>query len=205
MVGLNVVLAHLLGAREEISRTEALLALIPLAVIVLLITLPRLGAIGRGIALLAGGTVTLGLAALLQERVAVLYLLEHLAVHVALAGFFLASLGPGRTPACTRFAAQVHETLSPTLRGYTRLITWIWGIFFLANGAFSVGLMLSLGSEAWVTYAVYATFPLVVAMFALEYLLRLFVLPREDLSSPVSAITAYRRHMRDLASRRGGS
>ena len=202
MLVLNLVFARLIGGREQVSWAEALLALSPLAMIVLLLLLPLNSARRAGGAGLAV-VLTAGLAIVLQDRVAILYLIEHLAVHLALAAFFLGSLARQRTPACTRFAAQVHETLSPALLGYTRFITWAWGVFFLLNGAFSVGLMLVAGAEAWVGYAVYATFPLVMAMFILEYLLRLVVLPREDISSPVSAIIAYRRHMRGLAERRG--
>lgn len=76
------------------------------------------------------------------------------------------------------------------------------GVFFIANGVLSVGLMAAFGPALWSAYAVYATFPLVVAMFAVEYLVRLWVLPREDWTGPISAVRAYRRHMLQLTSER---
>ncbi|WP_372590757.1 hypothetical protein [Guyparkeria sp.] len=200
MLVLNLVFARLIGAQGEVTFAWSLLALAPLAVIVLLLVAPFATRPRQALAV-AIVPATLLLAALLQDHVALIYLVQHLAVHAALAAFFLGSLAQGRTPACTRFAAQVHETMSPALLGYTRIITWAWGLFFVANGLVSAGLMLVAGADVWVDYALYITFPLVIGMFMLEYLLRLAVLPREDLSSPVSAIVAYRRHMRQLAER----
>jgi uncharacterized membrane protein len=200
MLLLNLVFARLIGAQGDVSFAWSLLALAPLGLIALLLAAPFDSRPRRA---LAATTVpaTLLLAALIRDHVALLYLLQHLAIHAALAVFFLGSLRPGRRPACTRFAAQIHERMSPALLGYTRFITWAWGLFFVANGAISAGLMLVAGADVWVDYAVYATFPLVMSLFILEYLLRLVVLPREDLSSPMSAIVAYRRHMRQLAER----
>ncbi len=200
MLVLNLVCAHLIGAQGEVTLAWSLLALAPLAVIALLWVAPFGSRPRRAVAVVIV-PATLLFAALLQDHVALIYLAQHLAVHAALAAFFLSSLAQGRTPACTRFARQVHETMSPALLGYTRFITWAWGLFFVANGLFSAGFMLLAGADVWVDYALYATFPLVIGLFILEYLLRLGVLPREDLSSPVSAIIAYRRHMRQVAER----
>ncbi|RRQ24015.1 hypothetical protein D5687_04585 [Guyparkeria sp. SCN-R1] len=202
MVALNVVFAHLFAGQDQVSLAQAALAVGPLGIVALILILPRLNRIGGLIGLVGLSLLVLGTATVLHDRVSLLYLLQHLAVHIALAAFFLASLKPGRVPACTRFAEQVHDAMTPALNRYTRQVTWAWGLFFVINGAFSVALMALAGPAIWADYAVYATFPLVALMFVLEYLVRLGVLPREDLSSPWSAVIAYRRHVRESAERR---
>lgn len=202
MVALNVVLAHLFAGQDQVSFAQAALALSPLGVILLVLTLPRFNRIVGLIALAGLPLLLLGSATVLHERVSLLYLLQHLAVHIALAAFFLTSLQSGRVPACTHFAQQVHTSMSPALNRYTRQVTWAWGLFFVINTGVSVALMALAGPAIWADYAVYATFPLVALMFVLEYLIRRQVLPREDLSSPWSAVIAYRRHVRDTTERR---
>lgn len=202
MVALNVVFAHFFAGLDQVSLGQAALAVTPLGIVVLILILPHSNPLGRLIALIGLSLLVLGIAIILHDRVSLLYLLEHLAVHIALAAFFLASLRAGRMPACTRFAEQVHDSMSPALNHYTRQVTWAWGLFFVLNGTFSVALMALAGPAIWADYAVYATFPLVALMFVLEYLVRLQVLPREDLSSPWSAVIAYRRHVREAAERR---
>lgn len=205
MVALNVVFAHLFAGQEQVSFAQAALALSPLGVVLLILALPRLNRIGGLITLAGLPLLLLGAATVLHDRVSLLYLLQHLAVHFALAAFFLTSLQSGRLPACTRFAQQVHDAMSPALNRYTRQITWAWGLFFVINAGISLALMALAGPAIWADYAVYATSPLVALMFVLEYLVRRQILPREDLSSPWSAVIAYRRHVRDTAERRSQS
>ncbi len=202
MVALNVVFAHLFAGQDQVSLAQAALAITPLGIVLLILILPRANRIGGLMVLVGLSLLVLGIATILHDRVWLLYLLEHLAVHIALAAFFLTSLRAGRVPACTRFAERVHDSMSPALNRYTRQVTWAWGLFFVLNGAFSVALMALAGPAIWADYAVYATFPLIALMFVLEYLVRLQVLPRADLSSPWSAVIAYRRHVRDAAERR---
>ncbi|MBN2873398.1 MAG: hypothetical protein JXJ30_10870 [Halothiobacillaceae bacterium] len=191
----NLGLAQWLSGRPDPEFALVLLALLPLAGIVILSIAPRLDT--RRTVLLAAlaGAVAPVLAMLIGDRLPLYYLSQHLAVHLALAGLFLGSLRAGHEPVCTRLAAQVHDQLSPSLRHYTRRITWAWGLFFVANGAMSIGLMIAFGPSLWTVYAMYATLPLVATLFVVEYLVRLQVLPREECSGPIAAIQAYRRHM----------
>lgn len=206
MLVLNLVCAQLFAGQNQVSLAQAALVIAPLGVILLVALASRRSVLAAPVvALTQLGLITLLVlvgAALLKQQIYLLYLLQHLAVHAALAWFFLASLRPGQVGACTRFAAQVHAHMSPALIRYTRQITWAWGLFFIANGVVSVGLMITAGPAVWADYAIYATFPLVTLMFVLEYLVRWRVLPREDLSSPWSAVIAYRRHLRQAAEQR---
>lgn len=196
----NVGLAQWLSGKSSLSHELVLLALTPLAGLIVLVLQPRLrprNTLAVGLLLVVS---MLGLADLLDRHIGLYYLSQHVAIHLALAAFFLGSLRRGQQPVCTHLAAQVHDHMSPALLRYTRQITWAWGLFFVGNAAVSIGLMATFGPPLWSAYAVYATFPLVAAMFVLEYLVRLWVLPREDWTGPIAAVRAYRRHMLQLTS-----
>lgn len=199
LLATNVVLARWLGARPSLDPELVMLALTPLAVVLVLILQPRLRPIVTPVLVIVLGAAMLRTADFLGTHIPLYYLAQHVAVHAALAVFFLGSLRGGRQPLCTRLAAQTHDHISPALQRYTRQVTWAWGLFFVVNGTVSVLLMMAFGPDVWSTYAVYATFPLVATMFVVEYLARLWVLPRGDWTSPLSAIRAYRRHMVQLA------
>lgn len=198
----NVGLAQWLGDRSSIAPSQALLALLPLAGVIVLALQPRLAWHATLLLAVLVVLASLGLANILDTHIAFYYLLQHLGVNLALAAFFLGSLQANQQPACTRFAAQVHDHLSATLLRYTRQITWAWGLFFVANAALSIAVMAAYGPSLWSAYAVYGTFPLVAAMFAGEYIVRLWVLPREDWTGPIAAVRAYRRHMLQMTSGR---
>ncbi|MCL7743816.1 hypothetical protein LV476_02460 [Guyparkeria hydrothermalis] len=198
----NLGLAHWLGDQSPIGPGMAILALAPLVGVIVLAMQPRLAWPTTLLLAVLLGLSSLGLADVLDTHIAFYYLVQHLGVNLALAVFFLGSLRGDQQPACARFAAQVHDHLTAPLRRYTRQITWAWGLFFIANAILSIALMAALGPSLWSAYAVYATFPLVAAMFAGEYMVRLWVLPREDWTGPIAAVRAYRRHMLQMAGER---
>ena len=196
----NVGLAHWLSGQSDLGHDLVLLALTPLAGLIVLILQPRIRPRTTLAVIILLATIMLGIAGPLSRHIGLYYLSQHVAIHLALATFFLGSLRRGRQPICTHLAAQVHDHMSAALLRYTRQITWTWGLFFVINAAVSIGIMAAFGPALWSAYAVYATFPLVAAMFVLEYLVRLWVLPREDWSGPIAAVRAYRRHMLQLTS-----
>lgn len=198
LLATNVGLAHWMADRPTLDPSLVLLALTPLAGLIVLALQPRLRPRTTFVLVAMLVTVMLASADPLGEHIGLYYLTQHVTILLALAAFFLGSLRRGRLPVCTALAAQVHDGMSTALLRYTRQITWAWGLFFIIVAALSIMLMATAGPALWSTYAVYATFPLVAAMFALEYLARLWILPREDRSGPIAAVRAYRRHMLQL-------
>jgi uncharacterized membrane protein len=117
----------------------------------------------------------------LRTQVALLYYLQHLGVHLALAVLFGATLrGPG-DPLITRMARAVQgPDLSPRLLRYTRQATRAWVVFFLLNAAVSTGLFLAAPRELWSLHANVLTGPLLGLVFVLDALWRhLVLLPHE--------------------------
>jgi len=104
------------------------------------------------------------------------YFVEHIAMFLALAGWFGASLRPGREALVTRFA-RVEGSLSPAGLAYTRVVTLAWAVFSAAVAAASALLYFLAPLALWSVFANLLTLPLVGAMFVAEFLVRLRVCP----------------------------
>jgi uncharacterized membrane protein len=105
------------------------------------------------------------------------YFVQHVAMFLALAAWFGASLRPGRQALVTRFALAVERTLSPAGLGYTRGVTLAWAVFSAAVAVASALLFALAPLGVWSLFANLLTLPLVAAMFVAEFLVRMRVCP----------------------------
>ena len=136
---------------------------------------------------------------------AALYLLEergHLGMvtaygvpHAAANGFLLwwfgRTLRDGAEPLVTQVARRVHGMLKPEIEVYTRQVTNAWCVFFGAQIAVSLVLFLFARLEAWSLFVNVLNFPLVVLMFAGEYLVRVLLHPEHPRASIASTLRAF--------------
>lgn len=130
--------------------------------------------------------------------------LEHVLFNGALGYLFGRTLGRGRQPLCSQFAAMVRGSpLAPEIAAYTRRITVAWVVFFAAIVAVSTLLFVTASIEVWSTFANYLTLPLAALMFVAEHALRRFALPGVEPSGLLESVRAYRRSpvTRPLSSR----
>jgi len=127
----------------------------------------------------------------LERNFSWVYFLQHAGTNVMLAAVFGATLGRGRQPICTRFAEVVHGGLTAELVRYTRQVTLAWTLFFLTLSLASTLLFLFAPIEAWSVFANFLTLPLVLLMFAAEYLVRLRTLPQLEKHSIMDGILVY--------------
>lgn len=127
----------------------------------------------------------------LEQNFNWVYFLQHAGTNVMLAAVFGLTLSRDKQPLCTRFAEGVHGTLSAELVRYTRQVTLAWTLFFLAISLISSVLFLFAPIEAWSIFANFLSFPLVLLMFAVEYLVRLRVLPNLEKHSIMDSMLAY--------------
>lgn len=91
------------------------------------------------------------------------------AINLALAAVFGASLLPARTPVISIFASMEQGGLPPDLARYTRLLTWIWTVLFIAMAGLAAALALSGSLVLWSTFANLASYLLVAILFIGEY------------------------------------
>lgn len=176
--GAYLVLAHLTTAADEPSTPGALIAVVPYMAIALGMAVRSRH---RNWALLLWAGVAGALAycwPLIESRFAWIYFIQHLGV------FSLLAIGFGRTlvadaePMITRFARIVHgERMAPPLLRYTRGATLAWTVFFAAMASASTVLFFVGSMNAWSLLINVLTPILIGAMFALEFAVRVVVLP----------------------------
>ena len=106
-----------------------------------------------------------------------LYLIQQASSYVFLGIMFGRSLIGGRVPLCTLWATLVHGPLTPAVTRYTRSVTAAWTVFFALLTILLVVLFAFAPLPAWSFFANFCTFPLIVALFVAEYIVRGRVLP----------------------------
>jgi uncharacterized membrane protein len=121
----------------------------------------------------------------------VLYLAQHVGVHLFLAAGFGSTLRAGHTPLITTLAARVHREFTPAMVVYTRKVTIAWTIYFIAMAAVSLALFAFAPFDAWALFANLLTPCAVALMFGAEYALRYRLHPEFERSSIADAIRSY--------------
>jgi len=122
-----------------------------------------------------------------------LYLGQHVAVHLLLAFVFGSTLAAGREPLVSALARRVHGSLTPAMAAYSRRVTVAWTFYFVAMAVLSIVLFATAPFVAWAAFANLVTPLAIVAMFVGEYLLRYRLHPEFERVTLMDAVRAYRR------------
>jgi uncharacterized membrane protein len=130
----------------------------------------------------------------LDGNFAHLFFAEHAGANLLLAIVFGRTLFAGREPLVAIFARIVHGTIPPEVERYTRKVTVAWTAFFASLFLLSCALYLGGLREAWSLFANLATPLLVVAMFVVEYAVRLRTLPHWERVGILGGVRAFSRH-----------
>ncbi len=113
---------------------------------------------------------------LLEQRgnlgMAAAYGVPHAVANGLLLWWFARTLQDGREPLITRVARRIHGTLTPRIQRYTRQVTIAWCVFFAAQVGVSLVLFVFSSLETWSMFVNVLNLPLLVLMFAGEYLVR---------------------------------
>lgn len=198
------VLSHISNSTPNASTLGVVLAIAPLLLIAV--------AVARGsvhpIYLLAFCAAALLLVywswSLLVHQYSLLYLVQQAGAYSLLMLAFGRSLRPGRTPLCTVWATRQHGTLSPAAVRYTRAVTLLWAVFFAAITVISIALYLLTPLRVWSAFANFGTFPLIVALFIGEYLVRGRALPDMQHAGILVGLRAFWTSRRSPADARHG-
>ncbi len=208
-VGATVVLPLLLVASYAVLSHWLMVhqANAPLAVALLfgplLLALAAAGWRKRQWATLAACAVLLGVLVVVTLRGGVpdaqrLYVLQHAAIHLALAWGFLITLRQGEKPLITLLAEGVHGRLGqafpPALAGYTRGVTQLWAGYFLGMVLLSLLLYLRTPWDWWSFFCTVITPLAAVLLFFAEHHWRYRRHPEFPRVTPRAAFEAYQRH-----------
>ena len=115
----------------------------------------------------------------------------HWSIYASLLASFALTLRPGHMPLITAMALKLQDDVSPELAAYTRKVTIAWSVFFAAQLALSMSLFCFAPLTWWSFFVNILDIPLVILMFAAEYLVRLRCLlhpPRHSLATIVTMI-----------------
>jgi hypothetical protein len=121
---------------------------------------------------------------------------SHWAIYSGLLLMFGSSLRPGRTPLITKLARRMNVKTSRELEDYTRKVTIAWCCFFAAQLTISLSLFFLAPLFVWSLFVNILDIPLVITMFAVEYLVRIRCLrdpPRQSLRSVIDMIADVRK------------
>jgi uncharacterized membrane protein len=130
--------------------------------------------------------------------------LTHWAIYSTLFLTFALTLRPGCEPLICAMARRLQGPISAPLARYTRRVTIAWSGFFLAQLITSMALFVFAPLVVWSFFVNILDLPLVAAMFAAEYAVRLRALrdpPRHSLGEIMSMIAEVRKPRQEPAGR----
>lgn len=120
-------------------------------------------------------------------------LAQHVGINMGLCLAFGRTLAPGAKPLVSRMAEIVQGALSPRLVRYTRAVTWAWTLFFACTSLVSIGLFVFAPATVWSAFVNLLALPLLVTMFAGEYLVRITLIPPVERAGFLQVVAAYRQ------------
>lgn len=191
-----VVLAHVALAGRAPPALGAAVSLVPIALVLLIFARRgRLRLALAGFAAVAALALWLGWDEL-ERHFPDLLFLEHAGMNLALGILFGRTLAPGREPLVAYFARVTHGGyIEPRVERYARRVTMAWTLFFAALFSVSCALYLAGLPAAWSFFANILSPVLIVAMFVVEYAVRLRALPGHRQVGILGGVRAFARHV----------
>ncbi len=117
----------------------------------------------------------------------------HAVLYGTLLASFAVTLLPGRTDMITGIAQRLNPRFQTDMRPYTRRVTRAWCGFFAAELAISAVLLAAAPREWWLVFINFLHLPLVGAMFAAEYAVRLRTFPDRQSTRVTAMLRGLRR------------
>ena len=122
-----------------------------------------------------------------------LLFLPPIVINLALAWVFARTLVRDRVPLISRFALMEQGTLSAEVASYTRMLTWLWTLLFVAAAGISLALALSGHHDAWSLFTNLINYLLVGALFLGEFVYRRLRFRNYRHQSPLQLLRNVRR------------
>jgi len=117
-------------------------------------------------------------------------------INVGLAAWFGMTLRERREPMISRFARIERGTLEPELAGYSRRLTLVWTLFFLAMAAISAALAVLQSAAPWAWFTAFGNWACVAALFFGEHLYRRKRFAHYAHASPMQLVALVRAQWR---------
>jgi uncharacterized membrane protein len=186
-----VAASHWLMTEAADSPWNVLLVVAPMLALLVLFMGQR-GRHGLGLALALALATLIGLAwkdAVLSPGA--LHLGQHLLIYAGLALAFALTLRRGQEPLVTTLARRVHGRLTPAMVAYSRKVTIVWSLCFLAITLLSIALFVGAPFDVWAAFANFGTLAAMALLFVGEYSLRYRLHPEFERASLGAVLRAY--------------
>lgn len=145
-----------------------------------------------GVGLVLAACIVWELGVWLHGRVDVPIFAESFVFLLSLTLLFAASLVGDREAFVTRLARIARRgDMPPTVVRYTRRVTLGWAVFFALAAALSAALFATVSRELWSAFVNLALWPLTAVAFAIEYAIRVRVLPDVEHMSPLVGVRTF--------------
>jgi len=122
--------------------------------------------------------------------------LSPIIINVGLAAWFGMTLRAGSEPMISRFARIERGQLAPDLAAYTRRLTLVWTLFFLAMAAVSAALSALPSAGPWAWFTTFGDWICVAALFFGEHIYRRRRFAHHPHTSPMRVIALVRTQWR---------
>lgn len=120
--------------------------------------------------------------------------LENLGFMLALASLFASTLRADGEALITRLARTTRVgDMPPRVVAYTRRLTLVWAMFFVADAGVSSVFFFTQPHAVWSAFVNLATWPLVATLFVVEYAVRVRALRGLEPGSMMAGVQAFRR------------
>jgi uncharacterized membrane protein len=117
-------------------------------------------------------------------------------INVGLAAWFGLTLRLGREPMISRFARVERGALEPDLVRYTRRLTVVWTLFFLAMAAISAALAALPSPAPWAWFTSFGNWACVTVLFFGEHFYRRIRFAHYAHMSPMQLVALVRAQWR---------
>lgn len=192
MIVFYAVLVHYVNSSGQASILGAILALIPIFLVVITYALKSKSRIA-GIGLLLTTCVGSWLAwSFIQQHTGLIFWIQDIGLMTVLLATFGRTLQQGQKPLCVFFAEIIHGgTLPAEHERYAHKVTVAWVIFFALMIATSTLLFFLTSLATWSLFVNFFTLPLVGLMFVVEFAVRRRVLVDLPTGHILDAVRAY--------------
>lgn len=195
IIVLYTLLVHHVNTTGQASTLGAILALIPILMVVITFACKaKSRLIGISALLIFAGVAWL-LWSFIKQHTGLMFWLLDVGLMLALLVTFAQTLLNGRKPLCVHFAEIINGgMLPPDHEIYARNVTLAWVMFFAVIIIISTVLFFLAPLPVWSFFVNFLTLPLVALMFAGEFLVRRRILSDLPTSHVLDAVRVYMKN-----------
>jgi uncharacterized membrane protein len=192
MIVTYAVLVHHVNASGEASTLGAMLALVPISLLIITVAVKATSRVA-GVGLLLFSGIASWLAwPFIKQYTGFVFWIQDIGLLLVLLITFGWTLQKGRKPLCVHFAEMINNGALPVEHErYAYKVTVAWVVFFTMMMMTSTLLFFMAPLAIWSIFVNFLTLPLVALMFIVEFMVRRRVLADLPTGHILDAVRAY--------------